>query len=159
MPQRHSKNNNYLAFFTHEEKLKLGYGTQRERLGRDSIRPFDPCCLCIKHLIHPLFCQKGHLLCNECILECLLTQKKDIERQIAETSHQNLKMRRELHHDISHEIIASAVNFRVWNLDHIDYKSHKSSGSIDQQIKANALGSRQYWINNNTILSGTISSH
>ncbi|THU55426.1 hypothetical protein C4D60_Mb11t06410 [Musa balbisiana] len=79
MPQRHLKNNNYLAFFTYEEKLKLGYGTQRKRHGRDSIRPFDPCCLCLKHLIHPLFCQKGHLLCKECILECLLTQKKDIK--------------------------------------------------------------------------------
>ncbi|KAF8369894.1 hypothetical protein HHK36_032088 [Tetracentron sinense] len=41
MPQRHSKNNNDLAFFTYDEKRKLGYGTQKERLGRDSIKPFD----------------------------------------------------------------------------------------------------------------------
>ncbi|GLT65774.1 hypothetical protein SLA2020_381860 [Shorea laevis] len=27
MPQRHSKNNNDLAFFTYDEKRKLGYGT------------------------------------------------------------------------------------------------------------------------------------
>ncbi|URD78334.1 nitric oxide synthase-interacting protein [Musa troglodytarum] len=45
------------------------------RLGRDSIRPSDPYFLCLKHLIHPLFYQKGHLLCKECILECLLAQK------------------------------------------------------------------------------------
>jgi nitric oxide synthase-interacting protein len=80
MPQRHSKNNNDLAFFTYEEKRKLGYGTQRERLGKDSIKPFDACCLCLKPLIHPLCCPKGHTFCKECILECLLAQKKDIKR-------------------------------------------------------------------------------
>ncbi|CAL9071475.1 unnamed protein product [Musa textilis] len=83
MPQRHSKNNNDLAFFTYEEKRKLGYGTQRERLGKDSIKPFDACCLCLKPLVDPLCCQKGHVFCKECILECLLAQKKDIKRKLA----------------------------------------------------------------------------
>lgn len=83
MPQRHSKNNNDLAFFTYDEKKKLGYGTQKERLGRDSIKPFDACCLCLKPYIDPLCCQKGHVFCKECILECLLAQKKDIQRRLA----------------------------------------------------------------------------
>ncbi|KAF5728977.1 nitric oxide synthase-interacting protein [Tripterygium wilfordii] len=83
MPQRHSKNNNDLAFFTYDEKKKLGYGTQKERLGKDSIKPFDACCLCLKTLIDPLCCQKGHVFCKECILECLLAQKKDIQRKLA----------------------------------------------------------------------------
>ncbi|XP_008383972.2 E3 ubiquitin-protein ligase CSU1-like [Malus domestica] len=83
MPQRHSKNNNDLAFFTYDEKKKLGYGTQRERLGRDSIKPFDACCLCLKPFIDPMCCQKGHVFCKECILECLLSQKKDIHRKLA----------------------------------------------------------------------------
>ncbi|KAF5742222.1 nitric oxide synthase-interacting protein [Tripterygium wilfordii] len=82
MPQRHSKNNNDLAFFTYDEKKKLGYGTQKERLGKDSIKPFDACCLCLKTLIDPLCCQKGHVFCKECILECLLAQKKDIQRKL-----------------------------------------------------------------------------
>lgn len=83
MPQRHSKNNNDLAFFTYDEKRKLGYGTQKERLGKDSIKPFDACCLCLKPFIDPLCCQKGHVFCKECILECLLSQKKDIQRKMA----------------------------------------------------------------------------
>ncbi|KAI0527082.1 hypothetical protein KFK09_002680 [Dendrobium nobile] len=83
MPQRHSKNNNDLAFFTYDEKRKLGYGTQKERLGKDSIKPFDTCCLCLKPFIDPLCCQKGHVFCKECILECLLAQKKDIKRKLA----------------------------------------------------------------------------
>ncbi|KAL0305839.1 UNVERIFIED_CONTAM: E3 ubiquitin-protein ligase CSU1 [Sesamum radiatum] len=83
MPQRHSKNNNDLAFFTYDEKRKLGYGTQKERLGKDSIKPFDACCLCLKPLIEPMSCSKGHVFCKECILECLLAQKKDIQRKLS----------------------------------------------------------------------------
>jgi nitric oxide synthase-interacting protein len=80
MPQRHSKNNNDLAFFTYDERKKLGYGTQKERLGKDSIKPFDSCCICLQPIIDPLSCNKGHLFCKECIFECLLAQKKDIKR-------------------------------------------------------------------------------
>ncbi|KAH9610688.1 hypothetical protein KSS87_003697 [Heliosperma pusillum] len=83
MPQRHSKNNNDLAFFTYDEKRKLGYGTQKERLGKDSIKPFDACSLCLKPVIDPLCCLKGHIFCKECILQCLLSQKKDIQRKLA----------------------------------------------------------------------------
>ncbi|PKA52406.1 hypothetical protein AXF42_Ash019790 [Apostasia shenzhenica] len=83
MPQRHSKNNNDLAFFTYDEKRKLGYGMQKERLGKDSIKPYDACCLCLKSFIDPLCCLKGHVFCKECILECLLAQKKDIKRKLA----------------------------------------------------------------------------
>ncbi|KAK4487413.1 hypothetical protein RD792_005955 [Penstemon davidsonii] len=81
MPQRHSKNNNDLAFFTYDEKRKLGYGTQKERLGKDSIKPFDACSLCLKTLIEPMSCLKGHVYCKECIFECLLAQKKDVQRK------------------------------------------------------------------------------
>lgn len=96
MPQRHSKNNNDLAFFTYDEKKKLGYGTQRERLGKDSIKPFDACCLCLKPFIDPLCCQKGHVFCKECILECLLAQKKDIQRKvIAHAAQQSQKKEEE----------------------------------------------------------------
>ncbi|XP_073134367.1 E3 ubiquitin-protein ligase CSU1 [Henckelia pumila] len=83
MPQRHSKNNNDLAIFTYNEKRQLGYGTQKERLGKDSIKPFDACCLCLKTFIEPMSCSKGHVFCKECILECLLSQKKDIQRKLS----------------------------------------------------------------------------
>eukprot|EP00898_Chlorokybus_atmophyticus_P003671 jgi/Chlat1/4304/Chrsp29S04472 len=81
MPQRHSKNNNDRGQFTYEERRKLRYGTQAERLGKDSIKAFDACCLCLHTASDPLACQSGHLFCKECIYECLLQQKKDIKRQ------------------------------------------------------------------------------
>ncbi|GBG69339.1 hypothetical protein CBR_g4035 [Chara braunii] len=91
MPQRHSKNNNDLAFFTYDERRKLGYGTQKERLGKDSLKAFDACCLCLKAVIEPLCCQAGHIFCKECIYECLLAQKKDIKRKQALYQAQTLK--------------------------------------------------------------------
>ncbi|XWS19506.1 hypothetical protein CRYUN_Cryun31cG0021900 [Craigia yunnanensis] len=95
MPQRHSKNNNDLAFFTYDEKRKLGYGTQKERLGKDSIKPFDACCLCLKPFIDPMSCQKGHIVCKECILECLLAQKRDIQRKLAAHAAQQKQVKEE----------------------------------------------------------------
>ncbi|EFJ14524.1 hypothetical protein SELMODRAFT_98131 [Selaginella moellendorffii] len=139
MPQRHSKNNNDLAFFTYDERRKLGYGTQKERLGKDSIKPFDACCICLKRLTDPQCCQKGHLFCKECILESLLAQKKDIKRKIAlfatqqkkdqedELERRNLEKERALeafdrqnnsavpHHDKNHDFGDAKAGFQGAN--------------------------------------------
>ncbi|KAI9205795.1 uncharacterized protein BJ171DRAFT_499620 [Polychytrium aggregatum] len=78
---RHSKNNTALAFFTAAERAELGYGTQKQRLGRDSMRDFDACFLCLQTARSPLSCPKGHLACKECIYENILSQKKEIARK------------------------------------------------------------------------------
>ncbi|KAL3627618.1 E3 ubiquitin-protein ligase csu1 [Castilleja foliolosa] len=121
MPQRHSKNNNDLAFFTYDEKRKLGYGTQKERLGKDSIKPFDVCCLCLKPFIEPMSCTKGHVYCKECILECLLAQKKDIQRkQTAHVTQQNHEKEEE------EEMLAQQ---KARELDAFDQQNH---GAVPQ---------------------------
>jgi len=78
---RHSKNNTALGFFTYAERQKLNYGTQKLRLGRESLRDFDACFLCLQKARSPVICPKGHLMCKECIYESILTQKKEIARQ------------------------------------------------------------------------------
>ncbi|KND03892.1 uncharacterized protein SPPG_01346 [Spizellomyces punctatus DAOM BR117] len=78
---RHSKNNTALAFFTQAEKAKLNYGTQKQRLGRDSMRNFDACFLCLQRAREPLCCTEGHLSCKECMYENILSQKKELARQ------------------------------------------------------------------------------
>ncbi|KAL2918233.1 hypothetical protein HK105_202160 [Polyrhizophydium stewartii] len=79
---RHSKNNTALPFFTSAERSKLDYGTQRQRLGRDSMRDFDACMLCLRAAVHPVCCTQGHLYCKECILNSILSQKKQIQRDL-----------------------------------------------------------------------------
>ncbi|KAL8235192.1 hypothetical protein R6Q59_021292 [Mikania micrantha] len=76
--QRHSKNNNDLAYFTYDEKRKLGYGTQKKRVGKDSIKPFDACSLCLKSFIDPFAVRKAMFSVKNAS-ECLLSQKKDIQ--------------------------------------------------------------------------------
>ncbi|KAF9116929.1 hypothetical protein BGX27_008077 [Mortierella sp. AM989] len=60
----------------------LEYGTKKQRLGRDSMRDFDACFLCLQTARDPVCCPEGHLSCKECIYENILTQKQEIERQI-----------------------------------------------------------------------------
>ncbi|KAM7500867.1 hypothetical protein LguiA_025281 [Lonicera macranthoides] len=126
MPQRHSKNNNDLAFFTYDEKRKLGYGTQKERLGRDSIKPFDACCLCLKPVIDPMCCQKGHIFCKECILECLLAQKKDIQRKLAAHATQQKQEKEEGEEKLMLQ--------RARELDEFDQQNH---GAVPQYSEKN----------------------
>lgn len=131
MPQRHSKNNNDLAFFTYDEKKKLGYGTQRERLGKDSIKPFDACCLCLKPFIDPLCCQKGHVFCKECILECLLSQKKDIQRKLAaHVAHQK--------HEIEDEEERLALQ-KARELEAFDQQNHGAVPQYSDRSHANGI--------------------
>jgi nitric oxide synthase-interacting protein len=79
---RHSKNNTSRPIFTYAERQKLkDYGTIKQRLGKDSLKDFDACSLCLHNLVMPLACPQGHLFCKECIYSALLSQKKEIKRQ------------------------------------------------------------------------------
>ncbi|KZT55230.1 hypothetical protein CALCODRAFT_524606 [Calocera cornea HHB12733] len=80
MTRSHSKNNTASSVFTYAEHQKLSYGTQRQRLGADSMRAFSACALCLSRAREPVCCGKGHLYCRECVLEDLVKQKRDIGR-------------------------------------------------------------------------------
>ncbi len=56
---RHAKNNTAAAHFTAAERRKAGYGTKRARYGRDSVRAFDACCLCLETVRDPVACPDG----------------------------------------------------------------------------------------------------
>eukprot|EP01132_Coremiostelium_polycephalum_P001275 gene1275-1606_t len=76
---RHSKHSASGAKFSNYERSLLSYGTKVERLGRDSLKNYDSCSICLNPLISPLSCLKGHLFCKECIYTSLLKQKKEIK--------------------------------------------------------------------------------
>lgn len=91
---RHSKNSNALGFYTNAEKDKLGplYGTIKERVGRDSMLSLDCCRLCLQEARIPMICQKGHLYCKECVVESVLEQRKQIDRETKEIELHNSKI-------------------------------------------------------------------
>ncbi|KAF9929047.1 hypothetical protein FBU30_001890 [Linnemannia zychae] len=78
---RHSKNNTARGHFTYAEMQMLDYGTKKQRLGRDSMRDYDACFLCLQTARDPVCCPEGHIACKECIYENILAQKQEIQRQ------------------------------------------------------------------------------
>ncbi|KAJ9049499.1 hypothetical protein DSO57_1023737 [Entomophthora muscae] len=78
---RHSKNNTALGFFTYDEKRKAQGGTKKQRLGKDSMRRFDHCYLCLQKARTPLTCTRGHVTCRECTVEHIVTQKAALAQQ------------------------------------------------------------------------------
>jgi len=85
MPRRHSQNNTAGAIFTHYEKKQLKeYGTQKQRLNRDNMKPFDACTICLQLAVNPMADKQGHIYCKQCIYQYLLDQKKLHKRQLKE---------------------------------------------------------------------------
>ncbi|SCV70445.1 BQ2448_1839 [Microbotryum intermedium] len=80
---RHAKNNTNASTFTYAERQMLKDGSKRERLGRDAMKNFNACSLCLQVARDPKTCDEGHLYCHECILSALVAQKKDMQRQQA----------------------------------------------------------------------------
>ncbi|KAG8469382.1 hypothetical protein KFE25_005837 [Diacronema lutheri] len=94
---RHSKNNNDRAFFTHHERAaaKRGYASSAFykhtngtygggdlKVGSDSLRDFDMCCLSLHPCREPVITPQGFLYEKEVIYECILRKRKDNERAL-----------------------------------------------------------------------------
>ncbi|KTW30912.1 uncharacterized protein T551_01464 [Pneumocystis jirovecii RU7] len=78
---RHSKRNTSLSFFTNYERSMLDYGTKKQRLESDSFRQFDACHLCMSQTRDTVSCQEnGDIFCRVCIMENLLSQRKEIKK-------------------------------------------------------------------------------
>lgn len=82
--QRHSKNAGIMGSeaLTYAERKALGFGTVRERLGKDSQANFYDCRLTLQPAVDPVVTPQGYVFSREAILECLLQQKKAIKRKL-----------------------------------------------------------------------------
>eukprot|EP00775_Hariotina_reticulata_P008739 gene8739-8919_t len=83
--QRHSKNAGIMGSeaLTYHERKALGFGTVKERIGKDSQGNYFDCCLTLQPAVDPMATPDGHLYSKEAILENLLQQKKAIKRKLA----------------------------------------------------------------------------
>lgn len=82
---RHSKNNTAGSVFTYSEREKLKkegeWGQSSQRISGESQKLFEQCSLCMKSITAPVACPKGHLFCFECIMENLISQKKELSNK------------------------------------------------------------------------------
>ena len=82
---RHGKNCTAGAVYTYHERKKdaeqSGFGSKNVRLGKDSVKDFDCCCLTLQPCREPVITPDGYLYDKEAILESLLHQKKEMARK------------------------------------------------------------------------------
>jgi nitric oxide synthase-interacting protein len=83
---RHGKNATASAVYSYSERRKdasqSGYGTLHERLGADSVKPFDCCSLTLQPCREPLISPDGFVFDKESILTYIVEQKKEYKRQV-----------------------------------------------------------------------------
>ena len=85
---RHGRNCTASAVYSYHEKKKdtkaSGYGSQSERLSKDSVNNFDCCGLSLQPCREPVITQEGYLYDKEAILEYILHQKQEYSRKLRE---------------------------------------------------------------------------
>lgn len=83
---RHARNCTAGAVYTYHEKKKdaaaSGYGTQSERVGKDSVKNFDCCSLTLQPCRNPVVTKEGYLFDKEAILEYIVSKKTEYTRKL-----------------------------------------------------------------------------
>ncbi|GFU31533.1 nitric oxide synthase-interacting protein [Nephila pilipes] len=92
---RHARNCTAGAVYTYHEKKKDnkagGYGTIQNRIGKDSVKDFDCCCLTLQPCRNPVITPNGYIYDKEAIFEYIIHQKKEITRRMKEYEKQQKK--------------------------------------------------------------------
>lgn len=76
---KHSKNNCSKAVFTNYERARaqgIRQGTEKLRLGHDSMKPFDACSITLEPVVNPVADLQGHIYSKNAIYDHVLEQKR-----------------------------------------------------------------------------------
>eukprot|EP00053_Salpingoeca_punica_P006340 m.60264 g.60264 ORF g.60264 m.60264 type:complete len:303 (-) comp13648_c0_seq1:186-1094(-) len=96
---KHGRNATANPIYSYHERrldaMQEGYGTTKKRLGSDSLRDTDHCCLSLQPARDPVITPEGYLYDREAILEGLLHQKREIARKMKEYERQRSAHERE----------------------------------------------------------------
>ncbi|XP_047545854.1 nitric oxide synthase-interacting protein homolog [Vanessa atalanta] len=112
---RHARNCTAGAVYTYHEKKKdaaaSGYGTQNERVGKDSVKSFDCCSLTLQPCRNPVVTKEGYLFDKEAILEYIITKKNEYTRKLKQYEKQLKKEENEKKELAAAEKEANLVKF------------------------------------------------
>ena len=149
---KHSKNQNAQPYLSNQEQTKLQYGTLKQRLGKDSLRRFDSCFLCLQTLISPLSCPKGHLACKECYYENIIAQKKEISRLTVLFERQQSQKAQEAQLELQSQKLQEIQDFEKLQSSVTLTPSNTSKSSdttVSNPIKGDLTKINAYWIPEN----------
>ncbi|KAL6255212.1 hypothetical protein P5V15_013550 [Pogonomyrmex californicus] len=112
---RHARNCTAGAVYTYHEKKKdaaaSGYGTNTQRVGKDSVKDFDCCCLTLQPCRNPVITKDGYLFDKEAILEYILTKKREYARKLKEYEKQKQKEEEQSQEQTANEELKKLQNF------------------------------------------------
>ncbi|XP_011495287.1 PREDICTED: nitric oxide synthase-interacting protein homolog [Ceratosolen solmsi marchali] len=134
---RHARNCTAGAVYTYHEKKKdaaaSGYGTNSQRVGKDSLRDFDCCCLSLQPCRNPVITKDGYLFDKEAILEYILTKKKEYTRKLKEYEKQKKKQEEKFQELTANEELEKLQNFLKGEKT-IVFKKNKSSDEAKSSV-------------------------
>lgn len=112
---RHARNCTAGAVYTYHEKKKdaaaSGYGTNTQRVGKDSVKDFDCCCLTLQPCRNPVMTKDGYLFDKESILEYILTKKREYARKLKEYEKQKQRKEEQSQEETANEELKKLQNF------------------------------------------------
>ncbi|XP_055315400.1 nitric oxide synthase-interacting protein homolog [Sitodiplosis mosellana] len=83
---RHARNCTAGAVYTYHEKKRdaaeSGYGTNHQRISKDSVKSFDCCSLTLAPCRNPVITKDGYLFDKEAILQYIITKKTDYAKKL-----------------------------------------------------------------------------
>ncbi|XP_076289278.1 nitric oxide synthase-interacting protein homolog [Lasioglossum baleicum] len=154
---RHARNCTAGAVYTYHEKKKdaaaSGYGTNTQRVGKDSVKDFDCCCLTLQPCRNPVITKDGYLFDKEAILEYVLTKKKEYTRKLKEYEKQKQQQEEQTHEKTANEELQKLQNFLKGekNIVSRSHSSvHESGSSVSNMCNGKEKILPSFWIPSKT---------
>jgi len=154
---RHARNCTAGAVYTYHEKKKdaaaSGYGTNSHRVGKDSVKDFDCCCLTLQPCRNPVITPDGYLFDKEAILEYILTKKREYARQLKEYEKQKQKDEEESQEKTANEelqklqtFLKGERNIVSQSLDKKNKDQSSSEASVSNMTNGRDKSLPSFWI-------------
>ncbi|XP_035431425.1 nitric oxide synthase-interacting protein homolog [Spodoptera frugiperda] len=150
---RHARNCTAGAVYTYHEKKKdaaaSGYGTQSERLGKDSIKNFDCCSLTLQPCRNPVITKEGYLFDKEAILKYLVAKKNEYSRKLSKYEKQLKKEEAEKAELAAAERESNLIKFmnREKNISsNQQAEASTSSSSVSNLANGHAKKLPSFWL-------------
>jgi len=141
---KHSKSCQTKAYFTNFERARVkGHGTEKLRIGHDSMKPFDACSITLEPVIIPVTDRQGHLYSKNAIFQHVLDQKQLYQSQLKSYHKQQEAFAKEKEMMKQKEFEKKVKSFNERELD-ITTKIDNNNKKPSTKLSTETLNS--YWL-------------
>ena len=139
---RHGRNATNAAVYTYHERQKdaraSGYGSEKCRLGKDSLKGYDCCSLTLQPCRTPLVSPEGWLFDKEALLKYIIEKKQECARKLKEYERQKDRDLKDLHEIAAAEKQSALEKFEKAEKNIIYNKYKKETKSVTESERAAA---------------------